>query len=198
MVQTVGVLALQGAFAKHIAMFRQLGLHAKEVRQVSDLDGVHGLCIPGGESTAMSKMMVRWDLLSPLKERLCSGMPVLGTCAGLILLSNHVRDWEELPRLGGLDVTVQRNAYGRQIDSFGAPVELNLAQDKSTSPYSGVFIRAPRIEEHEVGADVEILGTRAGEAVLVRQGNILAATFHPELTDDDRIHRWFINTMMNS
>ena len=194
---TIGVLALQGAFVRHIEVFQRIGVEAVQVREPDNLTGIDALVIPGGESTTISKMMVRWALIEPLKHLISNGLPVFGTCAGLILLADHLVNWDELPRLGGLDITVARNAYGRQIDSFEAPLVVEGIPDLADSPFNGVFIRAPRIVPESTGADVEVLGTFEGAPILVRQGNLLGAAFHPELTGDDRLHRWFINVLVS-
>ena len=192
----IGVLALQGAFAKHIEMFRRLGADVCEVREPDDLRGVTALAVPGGESTAISKMLVRWELVEPLTTRIKDGMPILGTCAGLILLADRVEEWDNLPRFGGLDVTVRRNAYGRQIDSFEAPLELDIPD--TGRPFPGVFIRAPRILPEGMGAGVQVLAKQGRDPVLVRQDSIVAATFHPELTRDDRLHHYFLKSVVGA
>lgn len=198
MKKTIGVLALQGAFARHMKVLESLGVSSVEVREPDNLAGIDGLVIPGGESTTISKMLVRWNLLEPLKNLIENGMPVFGTCAGLILLADHLVDWDNLPRFGGLNLTVARNAYGRQIDSFEAALEINIpgASVLSESPFTGVFIRAPRIVADGVGKGVEVLCSFEGCPVLVRQGNILGASFHPELTGDNRLHEWFLSNMV--
>jgi len=195
MTPVIGVLALQGAYAKHIAVLEGLGCRCVEVRDPGDLDGVDGLVIPGGESTTISKMLVRWNLLDDLKGRIGSGFPVFGTCAGLILLADRLVDWNDLPRPGGLDITVARNAYGRQIDSFEAPLDIRIpgSPEFDDAPFTGVFIRAPRIRPDEIGSGVEVLSRFEGFPVLVRRGSLLGAAFHPELTGDDRLHRLFLN-----
>ena len=200
MSKTIGVLALQGAFARHMQVFESLGVSTVEVREPDDLPGINGLVIPGGESTTISKMLVRWDLIEPIKRLIDNGLPVFVTCAGLILLADHLVNWDDLPRPGGLNLTVARNAYGRQIDSFEASLEINIPGDPalSESPFNGVFIRAPRIVSDGVGEGVEVLCSFEGHPVLVRQGNILGASFHPELTGDDRLHEWFLNNMVNA
>ncbi len=200
MSKTIGVLALQGAFARHMQVFESLGVSTVEVREPDDLPGINGLVIPGGESTTISKMLVRWDLIEPIKRLIDNGLPVFVTCAGLILLADHLVNWDDLPRPGGLNLTVVRNAYGRQIDSFEASLEISIPGDPalSESPFNGVFIRAPRIVADGVGEGVEVLCSFEGHPVLVRQGNILGASFHPELTGDDRLHEWFLNNMVNA
>ena len=183
---TIGVLALQGAFREHCAAVRRLGHEAVEVRTPADLEGVDGLIIPGGESTTMDKLLDWSGLREPLQSRLRVGMPAFGTCAGLIVLAASAVDGlpEQRP-LGAIDIVVQRNGFGRQVRSFETPILL-AGEDE---PMTGVFIRAPRIVE--VGDDVEIIATMGEEPVAAASGTIMVATFHPELTDDDRLHRRF-------
>jgi 5'-phosphate synthase pdxT subunit len=176
----VGVLAIQGDFEAHAGMLVRLGAEARIVRTPADLEGIDALVIPGGESTTMTLGIEREGLAEPLRELVGSGVPTLGTCAGLIMLD---RD-----HLGLLDVSARRNAFGRQVQSFEADVELNgLAGD---GPLRAVFIRAPWVDEY--GEDVEVLAEIEGHPVAVRQGNILAVAFHPELTDDERVHAWLV------
>jgi len=172
----IGVLALQGDFAAHARMLGELGAEAREVRTADDLSGLDGLVIPGGESTTMSLGIERERLAEPLRALVREGKPVLGTCAGLIMLD---RD-----HLGLLDVSSERNAFGRQVNSFEADLELE------GSPLRAVFIRAPWVEDH--GEGVEVLAEVDGHPVAVRQDNMLAVAFHPELTDDTRLHRWLV------
>lgn len=182
-----GVLALQGAFAAHAAALARCGTEAREVRTPEDLAAVDALVLPGGESTTICKLLVLSGLRSVLEARLAEGMPVLGTCAGLIVLSSSVLDGRpDQFSLGALDVTVRRNGFGRQRDSF----ETDLAVPGSADPMRAVFIRAPRIVQ--CGGSVEVVASLDGEPVLVRQGSALGATFHPELSGDDRIHRRFL------
>ena len=176
-----GVLALQGDFREHAAMFAACGATPILVRTTEDLATVDCLAIPGGESTTIAKLARAYGLIEPIKDRAFRGMPVFGTCAGMIVMANRVRDGE--PLLSLLDVAVRRNAYGRQVDSFVGTVEAPALGGEMPA----VFIRAPKIRR--VGGGVEVLATRGGEPVLVRQGHVVAATFHPELTDDDRVHR---------
>lgn len=184
---TVGVLALQGAFARHVAALRRSGVEAHEVRTPAELESVDALVLPGGESTTISKLLVSNDLVEPLRERLAAGMPVLGTCAGMILLAREVLDGRpDQVRLGAIDITVRRNGYGRQIDSFEA--DLDVA-GIAGPPLRAVFIRAPLVEE--VGDGVEVLASVDGRPVLVRQGLVTVASFHPELGEDDRLHAAF-------
>ena len=172
----VGVLALQGDFEAHSRMLAELGAEVREVRVPADLEGLDGLVIPGGESTTMTLGIEREGLAEPLREFVRSGRPTLGTCAGLIMLD---RD-----HLGLLDVTVRRNAFGRQLNSFEAEL------DFEGTPITAVFIRAPWVEEH--GEGVEVLAEVDGHPVAVRQGNMLAVAFHPELTAERRLHRWLL------
>lgn len=173
---TVGVLALQGDFEAHARVLEELGAAAREVRTAAELAGLDALVIPGGESTTMTLGIEREDMAGPLTELIESGVPTLGTCAGLIMLD---RD-----HLGLLDVTTRRNAFGRQLNSF----ETDLSIDGD--PVRAVFIRAPWVED--VGEGVEVLAEVDGHPVAVRQGNIMAVAFHPELTSDPRIHRWVV------
>jgi 5'-phosphate synthase pdxT subunit len=174
----IGVLAVQGNFREHAAMLRRLGVQPIEVRKPDQLEGLDGLVIPGGESTTFMRLMRLYGLEEAVRafER-----PILGTCAGLIVLDRE--------HLGLLDVDVERNAYGRQVASFEA--DLDLAGERE--PLRGVFIRAPRVER--VGGDVEVLAELDGEPVLLRQGRFLVATFHPELTDDTRVHELFLDSV---
>lgn len=187
----VGVLALQGAFREHILALRALGASPREVRQVGDLAGIEAMIIPGGESTTMGKLLVELDILAPLRTMLAGGMPVYGTCAGLILLCREIEGSQQ-PRIGLLDAIVRRNAFGRQVDSFEADLDIPVL---GSSPYPAVFIRAPVILE--VGNNVEVLAevTQADKKrpVAVRQNNMLATSFHPELTPDTRMHGYFLS-----
>jgi 5'-phosphate synthase pdxT subunit len=182
----IGVLALQGDFALHARALEKCGVEAVEVRKPEQLDDVEGLIIPGGESTTLLKLMDAWDFVPAIEKFHDAGKPIFGTCAGLILLAREV----ESPRqfsLGLVDVTVERNAYGRQRESFEASGVARL--DGRTTPLEMVFIRAPRIRR--AGPSVEVLAEHGGEPVMARQGRILVATFHPELTDDTAVHRYF-------
>ncbi|MFY9556895.1 MAG: pyridoxal 5'-phosphate synthase glutaminase subunit PdxT [Blastocatellia bacterium] len=178
----IGVLAIQGDFAAHCFALRRIGADAIEVRAVPDLDGIDGLIIPGGESTTMLKLIEEEGFDQSIARLAGAGKPILGTCAGTILLAREVYNPTQ-PSLGLIDITVERNAYGRQVDSFIANAETTL--DGGT--LEGVFIRAPRIKR--VGPHVEVLASLKDEPVLVRDNNILVATFHPELTEDRRVHR---------
>jgi pyridoxal 5'-phosphate synthase pdxT subunit len=175
-----GVLALQGDFREHAAVFRRLGVAAVEVRTPEELSGVDCLAIPGGESTTMAKLAVSANLVEPIRERAREGLPILGTCAGMIVLAERVDDGVGL--LGLMDVAVRRNAYGRQTESFEADVELHGA-----GKILAVFIRAPWVEE--IGPDVSVLGEYEGRPVVLEQGNIVAASFHPELVGEAGLHR---------
>ena len=181
----VGVLALQGAFREHVAALRRIGARAVEIRQRRHIEGIDALIIPGGESTTIGKLLADWDMLDPLKTRLQSGMPVYGSCAGLILLCKTIEDSDQ-PRLGVLNAKVRRNAFGRQTDSFEAKLAV---PEIGGVPFHAVFIRAPVITE--VGPGVRVLAEIDGQAVAVRENNILATSFHPELTRDLRLHRYF-------
>ena len=184
----VGVLALQGAFAAHAAILESLGATTIEVRTAEQLAAVDALVIPGGESTTMSMLLERSGMLEPLRERLAGGLPAFGTCAGLILLAAEIRDGRaDQHALGLIDLTVARNGYGRQIDSFEADLDV-VGLD---SPFHAVFIRAPRVER--AGPEVEVLAEVDGDPVLCRQGTVLVAGFHPELSGDDRIHRRWLD-----
>ena len=183
----VGVLALQGAFREHVAAVTRLGATAREVRQLKDIDGIDALIIPGGESTTMGKLLNEWNMLEPLRQRILDGMPVYGSCAGLILLCREIEDSDQ-PRLGVLDATVRRNAFGRQVDSFETDLSI---PEIGADPIPAVFIRAPVITS--VGAGVTVLAEVKGQAVAVRQNNILSTSFHPELTPDTRMHSYFLS-----
>jgi pyridoxal 5'-phosphate synthase pdxT subunit len=189
----VGVLALQGDTREHLAALREAGADAVKVRRVSELDSVDALVIPGGESTAMSKLLREFELLEPLRTRLADGMPAYGSCAGMILLATEIVDAgvpgrEALP-LGAIDMTVRRNAFGRQVDSF----EGDIAFDGLDEPVHAVFIRAPWVER--VGPEVEVLARAVGHPVAVRQGRMLATSFHPEMTGDRRVHQLFVDSL---
>jgi 5'-phosphate synthase pdxT subunit len=183
----IGVLALQGAFREHAAALRRLGHEPREVRVPADLDGLDGIVLPGGESTTVDRLLDSSGLREPLVERLRAGLPALGTCAGLIVLARDAEDGRPDQRpLGLIDVSARRNGYGRQVRSFEADVE--LAGDER--PLRGVFIRAPRITR--LGPGVEVVASLDGEPVAAAEGSIMVASFHPELTGDDRLHRAFL------
>ena len=184
---TVGVLALQGAFEVHRQRLTSLGVDAPPVRTPSDLERVDALVLPGGESTTMSRLLTTSGLFDVLKGRLTDGMPVFGTCAGMILCATEVHDARPDQRgFDLIDLTVRRNGYGRQLDSF----EVDLDVVGLDAPFHAVFIRAPLLER--IGADVEVLAVHDGVPVLVRSGRCTVAAFHPELTDDTRLHRLFV------
>jgi len=188
-VTRVGILALQGDVAEHVAMLRQAGAEPVMVKRPEQLDQVDGLVIPGGESTTIGKLLRRFDLLDPIQQRARSSFPVYGTCAGMILLADQIEDaGQDQPSIGGMDITVQRNAFGRQVDSFEADLDLPAL---GREPFHGVFIRAPLIKR--VGQEVDVLAELDdGRVVAARQGNLLVSSFHPELTDDARLHRYFV------
>ena len=186
----VGILALQGAVREHAAAVTDLGAHAVEVRTPEDLAGVDGLILPGGESTTMSLLLESSGLFEPVAERLADGMPAFGTCAGMILLASDVLDGRPDQRFfGAIDLTVRRNAFGRQVDSFETALDVG-ALDRPGEPFDAVFIRAPFVER--AGDDVEVLAAVDGHPVLCRSGAILVSAFHPELSDDLRIHELFL------
>jgi 5'-phosphate synthase pdxT subunit len=191
-VHKVGVLALQGASRRHAEALAALGAHPVEIRTPEDLSGVEGLVLPGGESTTMSRLLVLSDLFEPIAARLRSGMPVFGTCAGLILLAGAVLDGRPDQRsFGVLDVAVRRNGFGRQVDSF----ETELSVDGvAGGRFPAVFIRAPVVER--VGEGVDVLAEVDSHPVLCRQGPVMAAAFHPELSDDLRLHELFLATSL--
>ncbi|HZQ26660.1 MAG TPA: pyridoxal 5'-phosphate synthase glutaminase subunit PdxT [Acidimicrobiales bacterium] len=184
----LGVLALQGDVREHTRALVDLGADVVEVRAPQDLSGVDALVLPGGESTTMSLLLGSSGLFSPVAERLADGMPAFGTCAGMILLARHVLDGRPDQRgFEVLDIAVRRNAFGRQVDSFEAPLDV---AGVSGGPVDAVFIRAPFVER--AGPDVEVLASVDGHPVVVRQGPLLAAAFHPELSSDLRIHQLFL------
>ncbi|MFD6565920.1 pyridoxal 5'-phosphate synthase glutaminase subunit PdxT [Micromonospora profundi] len=193
-VPVIGVLALQGDVREHVAALVAAGADARPVRRASELDEVDALVIPGGESTTISKLADIFELREPIDKRIADGMPVYGSCAGMIMLASEVLDGRPDQRgFAGIDMTVRRNAFGRQVDSFEAPVEISGVPGE---PFHAVFIRAPWVER--VGDGVQVLGTvtggpSAGRIVAVRQGNLLATSFHPELTGDARLHAYFVD-----
>jgi 5'-phosphate synthase pdxT subunit len=190
----VGVLALQGDVREHLASLRAQGAEAAPVRRPEELDAVDGLVIPGGESTTIAKLADRFGLLIPLRKAVANGLPVYGSCAGMILLADRLLDAPPVQQtIGGLDVTVRRNAFGRQVDSFESDVEF---AGLAGGPLHAVFIRAPWVEE--AGEQVQVLarvvgGPADGRIVAVRQGNLVATSFHPELTGDRRVHALFVD-----
>jgi 5'-phosphate synthase pdxT subunit len=180
----VGVLALQGDVREHLLALARLGVEAGAVRRPAELDAADALVLPGGESTTIARLARSFGLLDPLRERIRAGLPVLGTCAGMILLADRIADGDE-PVFRLLDITVRRNGYGRQLDSFEADLEMPAL---GTEPMHGVFIRAPIVAD--VGPKAEVLARDPdGQPVAVRQGRVLATAFHPELTGDRRLHR---------
>ena len=199
-VPVIGVLALQGDVREHLATLRDCGVRAIPVRRPAELDTVDAIVLPGGESTTMSRLLAAFELLEPLRLRIAQGMPAYGSCAGMILLANEVLDGRpDQHQLGGLDIVVRRNAFGRQVDSFETDLRVEGVPGE---PLRAVFIRAPWVEK--AGSDVEVLavvpavtssgaaaGAAAGRIVAVRQGTVLATAFHPELTGDGRVHALF-------
>ncbi len=192
----IGVLALQGAFHSHQALLEQLGYPTLQVRTPGEIERVDALVMPGGESTTMSRLLTTSELFEPLNRRLRDGMPAFGTCAGMILLAKEVLDGRPDQRsFGVVDITVQRNGYGRQLDSFETELRVSgLGIDADR--FHGVFIRAPKVTR--VGADVEILAEHAGVPVLLRHGPITVASFHPELADDPRLHAQFLSSFLHT
>jgi pyridoxal 5'-phosphate synthase pdxT subunit len=182
----VGVLALQGDVPEHLWVAEQAGAVAVPVRRRSTLDEVDALILPGGESTTVGKLLERYDLMEPIRERARAGMPILGTCAGLILLAREIEGSDQ-PRLGLLDVTVRRNAYGRQLESFESDVAVPAL---GPEPVRAVFIRAPIVTR--TGPGVERLAEADGVPILVRQGGLIGAAFHPEMAGEDRVHRFLL------
>jgi pyridoxal 5'-phosphate synthase pdxT subunit len=195
----VGVLALQGDVREHLRSLEAVGARAVAVRRLEQLAQVDGLVIPGGESTTMSKLAIDDGFLEPLRDARRSGMPMYGSCAGMIMLADNLTDARpDQEVIGGLDVTVRRNAFGRQIDSF--EIDLDIAE-LGEEPFRAVFIRAPRVDA--VGDGVEVLarvpdGSDAGSIVAIREGRLMATAFHPELTGDHRIHELFVNCVKQS
>jgi len=185
----IGVLASQGAFAEHVSILNQLGVEALPVRLPRELTGLDGLIIPGGESTSIGKLIFIDNLTGEIKRLIKNGLPVFGTCAGMILLANEISDGNEVEPLGVMNIIVRRNAFGRQRESFETELIIPVLGEK---PFPGVFIRAPIIEQSDSG--VEILAKLAdGTSVAARQGKLLASAFHPELTDDLRFHQYFLD-----
>jgi 5'-phosphate synthase pdxT subunit len=189
----VGVLALQGDFREHETALLGCGVATRRVRSIEDLVGIDALVIPGGESTTMSNLALRWGLMEPMRELVRGGLPAYGSCAGMIMLADRIEGGRpDQETIGGLDVTVLRNAFGRQVDSFEADIEIPVL---GTEPVHAVFIRAPWVEQ--AGEAVQVLGRvpvgpAAGRIVAVRQGHLLATSFHPELTGDTRVHEYFV------
>jgi 5'-phosphate synthase pdxT subunit len=185
-VMKVGILSLQGAVREHRKLLHRLGVETIDVLNPQELNGINGLILPGGESTTIGKLMARYGLLEPIAEAGRKGLPILGTCTGLILLSKYINHSDQY-RLGLMDTYVERNAFGRQSDSFEADMSVPVLGDK---PFHTVFIRAPYIEKADEG--VEVLLRYQGKILFARQDNLLATAFHPELTNDTRIHEYFL------
>lgn len=184
----IGVLAVQGAVAEHEAALADVGARTCRVRAVADLDGLDGLVIPGGESTTFGLVAGESGLLDAVRRRVDAGLPVFGTCAGMIMLADGIAGGGAQPLIGGMDIVVRRNAFGRQVHSFEADVVVPAVGDP---PMRGIFIRAPWIEEH--GPSVEVLADHMGHPVAARDATRIVAAFHPELTDDRRLHRLFVD-----
>ncbi len=193
-VPVIGVLGLQGDVAEHLRALSQAGARPVGVRRPEELAGVDGLVIPGGESTTMWRLATAFDLIEPLRKRVRGGMPAFGSCAGMIMLADRLMDGVEgQETVGGIAMTVRRNAFGRQVDSFESDIVLAGIASPPDLPFRAVFIRAPWVEA--VSSRVEVLGTEraTGRIVAVRQGPLLATSFHPELTGDLRVHRYFVD-----
>lgn len=187
----IGVLALQGDFQEHCQVLKRIGVECREIRLPEDLSGIDGLIIPGGESTTVGKLATTFGLLEPLRD-LSKSIPLWGTCAGLVFMARDVG--HDQPILGIMDMVVQRNAFGRQVDSFEEDLDIKGIPD---GPFHGVFIRAPIIQD--VGPDVEVMcRVRDKRIVAARQGRLLVTAFHPELTEDDRLHRYFLSMAANT
>ncbi|WP_041458904.1 pyridoxal 5'-phosphate synthase glutaminase subunit PdxT [Ammonifex degensii] len=182
----VGILALQGAFREHAQTLGRLGVETRLVRRPAELEEIEALVIPGGESTTIGRLLFEFSLVDKLLAKAKEGLPVFGTCAGMVLMAREIEGIEQRT-LGLMDITVRRNAFGRQVESFEADLQIPVLGDK---PFRGVFIRAPFVTR--VGAGVEVLAEFEGKPVLVRQGKLLACAFHPELTNDLRLHRYFL------
>ena len=183
----IGVLAVQGDFAEHIAILRSIDVEAREVRLPEQLEALDGLIIPGGESTTLSRLMSIYNLREAVARMVTKGHPVWGTCAGMIMLANEITEQDPVP-LGLMDIGVQRNAFGRQVDSFEQELQISPI---SAEPYNCIFIRAPVVIR--VGESVDVLASLDdGRPVAVKQGNLLATSFHPELTRDSRVHEYFV------
>ncbi|WP_433855356.1 pyridoxal 5'-phosphate synthase glutaminase subunit PdxT [Streptomyces kronopolitis] len=191
---TIGVLALQGDVREHLKALADAGAQGRPVRRAEELDAIDGLVIPGGESTTMSKLAVVFGMLEPLRAFVRAGKPVYGTCAGMIMVADKLLDArEDQETFGGIDMIVRRNAFGRQNESFEAAIDVAGIPG---GPVEGVFIRAPWVES--VGAEAEVLATYDGHTVAVRQGNVLATSFHPELTGDHRVHALFVDMVRHT
>jgi 5'-phosphate synthase pdxT subunit len=189
----IGVLALQGDVREHLRALGEAGADARPVRRLAEVESVDGLVIPGGESTTLWRLATAFELLEPLRKLIAGGLPAFGSCAGLIMLADHLRDGVPGQQtFGGIDMTARRNAFGRQVDSFEREVMLQLGgtTEADQAPFHAVFIRAPWVER--AGAEVTVLGEDNGRIIAVRQGPLLATAFHPELTPDRRIHELFV------
>ena len=184
----VGVLALQGDVLEHLRALRRCGARASRIRTAEDLARIDGLVLPGGESTTIGKLLERGGLLAPIRAAIEAGLPVLGTCAGMILLSDELDQDSPQPLVGGLHVRTRRNAFGRQLDSFDAAIQVDGIEG---GPIDCAFIRAPRVERI-LGDDVKVLASIEGYPIVVRQGSLLATAFHPEVAGDDRVHSEFV------
>ncbi len=194
----IGVLALQGAFIEHIKILRELGVEAVEVRLPADLNGLDGLIIPGGESTTIGKLAVMYDLMEPLRQ-FAAKKAVWGTCAGMIFMAKEIGDGRSQhgqPLLAVMDILVDRNAFGRQVDSFEADLNVSVFENGQSAPFPAVFIRAPKLVEAKKDTKV-IAALEDGTAVAAQQGQWLVTSFHPELTGDDRFHRYFLQLAAN-
>ncbi|MGN6636052.1 MAG: pyridoxal 5'-phosphate synthase glutaminase subunit PdxT [Oryzihumus sp.] len=198
----IGVLAVQGDVREHVHVLSSLGAQASGVRRPRELDEVDAIVIPGGESTTMDKLVRAFELYDPLRKRIADGMPAYGSCAGMIILADRIADARpDQQTLGGLDMTVRRNAFGRQVDSFEEDLHMPEVVGADGEPVRAVFIRAPWVEQ--VGEGVQVLATvesgpAAGHIVAVRQGNLLATSFHPEVTGDHRVHEYFVQMVRSA
>ncbi len=184
---TVGVLALQGDVVEHVRALERIGAAVREVKTARDLAAVDALIVPGGESTTVIKLLDRFDLVEPIRARVRAGMPFWGTCMGMIVAAHDVADLDQ-PTLDLIDITVRRNAFGRQIASAEVPLDVPAL---GPQPFPAIFIRAPWVER--VGPAVEVIAERDGHGVFVREKNVIGTSFHPELTGDDRVHRYFLS-----
>lgn len=198
----IGVLAVQGDVREHLRALESAGVDSVPIRRPSEVAEIDGLVLPGGESTTIDKLLRIFDLQAPIRDRIAEGLPVYGSCAGMILLADRILDGHaEQQTLGGMDMTVRRNAFGRQVDSFETDLNLPWILDGERHPLHAVFIRAPWVEQ--LGDGVEVLGRvpdgpAVGQIVAVRQGSLLATSFHPEVTDDYRIHRYFVDLVADA
>ncbi len=189
----IGVLGMQGDIEEHLAMLEKIGIPSLRVKTLKDLNSIDGLIIPGGESTTMVKLLKKNGLFDELYARITKGMPVYGTCAGMILLAKKIVSHPEQDSLKVLDIAVNRNGYGRQVDSFEVDISIPIIGQE---PFRAIFIRAPKIVE--VAKDVEILATYDGSPVMVRKGNVFASSFHPEISNDTRIHELFAKVVKDA